>query len=63
MQVLQRRYEKQQVGADEYVKDWIACFQLIHKIIRIEESRNNDDNKDKLIAVGGQQDLYLELMN
>lgn len=57
MQVLQRRYEKQQVEADEYTKDWIACFELISKIIRVEESRNNDDTKDKLIAVGDEQDI------
>ena len=57
MQVLQRRYEKQQVEANEYAKDWIACFELINKIIRVEESRNNDDTKDKLIAVGAEQDI------
>jgi hypothetical protein len=57
MQVLQRRYEKQQVEADQYVKDWIACFELINKIIRVEENRNNDDTKDKLIAVGDEQDI------
>lgn len=57
MQVLQRRYEKQQVEADEYTKDWIACFELINKIIRVEENRNNDDTKDKLIAVGAEQDI------
>ena len=57
MQVLQRRYEKQQVEADEYAKDWITCFELISKIIRVEENRNNDDTKDKLIAVGAEQDI------
>lgn len=57
MQVLQRRYEKQQVEADEYTKDWIACFELISKIIRVEEARNDDDTKDKLIAVGNEQDI------
>ena len=57
IQVLQRRYEKQQVEADEYAKDWIACFELINKIIRVEENRNNDDTKDKLIAVGAEQDI------
>lgn len=57
LQVLQRRYEKQQVEADEYAKDWIACFELINKIIRVEENRNNDDTKDKLIAVGAEQDI------
>lgn len=57
MQVLQRRYEKQQVEADEYVKDWIACFGLISKIIHVEEARNSGDTKDKLIAVGGERDI------
>ena len=57
LQALHRRYEKQQVEADEYAKDWIACFELIHKIIRVEEARNKDDTKDKLIAVGSEQDV------
>jgi len=57
LQALQRRYEKQQVEADEYTKDWIACFELINKIIRIEEARTDDDTKDKLIAVGAEQDV------
>ncbi|MEJ6534881.1 gamma-mobile-trio integrase GmtZ [Pseudoalteromonas lipolytica] len=57
LQALQRRYEKQQVEADEYTKDWIACFELINKIIRVEETRNKDDTKDKLITVGSEQDV------
>jgi hypothetical protein len=57
MQVLQRRYEKQQVDADEYTKDWIACFELIGKIIHVEEARNSGDTKDKMIAVGDEQDI------
>ena len=57
LQTLQRRYEKQQVEADEYAKDWIECFELIQKIIRIEEARNEGDTKDKLIAVGAEQDI------
>ncbi|HFQ4830568.1 TPA: integrase family protein [Vibrio vulnificus] len=57
LQALQRRYEKQQVEADEYAKDWVACFELINKIIRVEEARNEDDTKDKLIAVGSEQDV------
>ncbi|UTZ31513.1 integrase [Vibrio campbellii] len=61
LQALQRRYEKQQVEADEYAKDWIACFGLIQKIIRVEETRNEDDSKDKLIAVGSEQDVSLAL--
>ncbi len=61
LQALQRRYEKQQVEADEYTKDWIACFELINKIIRVEETRNKDDTKDKLIAVGSEQDVSYAL--
>lgn len=57
LQALQRRYEKQQVEADEYAKDWIACFELINKITRVEEARNEDDTKDKLIAIGSEQDV------
>lgn len=57
MQVLQRRYEKQKVEADEYTKDWMACFGLISKIIHVEEARNDDDTKDKMIAVGNEQDI------
>ncbi|MBF9001493.1 gamma-mobile-trio integrase GmtZ [Vibrio nitrifigilis] len=61
LQALQRRWEKQQVEADEYAKDWIASFELINKIIRVEEDRNEDDTKDKLIAVGSEQDVSYAL--
>ncbi|WP_392342170.1 integrase family protein [uncultured Shewanella sp.] len=61
MQVLQRRYEKQQVEADEYTKDWITSVGLIFKINRIEESRNSGDTKDKFIAVGDEQTLRYAL--
>ena len=61
MQALQRRHEKQSVEADEYTKDWIACFELINKIIQVEETRNNEDTKDKLIAVGSTQDINYAL--
>ncbi|MFS1422206.1 integrase family protein [Shewanella sp. 10N.286.48.B5] len=57
LQTLQRRWEKQQVEASEYAEDWVACFELIQKIIRVEEARNEDDAKDKLIAVGSEQDV------
>ncbi len=57
MQALQRRFEKQQVEADEYAKDWIACFELINKIILVEESRAKDVSKNKLVAVGSAQDV------
>lgn len=57
LQALQRRWETQQAEANEYTKDWIACFELINKIIRIEEKRLKEDDKDKLIAVGNEQDI------
>ena len=57
LQTLQRRWEKQRVEASEYAEDWIACFELIQKIICVEEARNDDDTKDKLIAVGSDQDV------
>ncbi|MFB2637717.1 integrase family protein [Shewanella bicestrii] len=57
LQALQRRWEKQRVEADEYTNDWIACFELIYKIIRVEEARKEGDTKDKLIAVGTEQDV------
>ena len=61
IQALQRRYGKQQVEADEYAKDWITCFELINKIIRVEEARTDEDTKDKLIAVGTEQDVSYAL--
>ena len=61
LQTLQRRYEKQQGEADEYAKDWIACFELIQKIIRVEEARTDGETKDKLIAVGAEQDVNYAL--
>ncbi|MGO2343193.1 gamma-mobile-trio integrase GmtZ [Vibrio litoralis] len=57
LQALQRRWEKQQVEADEYAKDLVACFGLISKIMLVEEARNENDTKDKLIAVGSEQDV------
>ena len=57
LQALQRRYEKQQVDADEYTKDLLACFGLISKIMLVEEARKEGDAKDKLIAVGSEQDV------
>ena len=61
LQALQRRYEKQQVEANEYTEDYIACFNLIGKIKQVEESRADDDNKDKLIAVGSEADISFAL--
>lgn len=57
LQTIQRRYEKQLVEANEYTKDWLSCFELIYKIMNVEESRNDGDIKDKLIAVGTEQDV------
>ncbi|HCE1505267.1 TPA: integrase family protein [Vibrio alginolyticus] len=57
LQSLQRRWEKQRVEASEYAEDWITCFELINKIIRVEEARVEGDTKDKLIAVGAEQDI------
>ena len=47
LQALQRRYEKQLVEADEYVKDWIATFNLIRRLIEIEQNRTENDFKNK----------------
>lgn len=57
LQVLERRYEKQRVEADEYVKDYIATFNLINRIIQIENQRCDNDDGQKLIAVGSTDDL------
>jgi hypothetical protein len=57
LEKLQRRYEKQKVDADEYTKDWISCFELINKVVRLEEGRNNNDIKNKFVTVGTEQDL------
>lgn len=61
LQALQRRYEKQQVDANEYAKDFIHCFELINRILCIEEERIDDDTKDKLIAVGSKKDVSQSL--
>ena len=57
LQALQRRYEKQRTEADEYTKDWIATFNLIQRLMHIENGRTSDDTGDKLIAVGSEQDV------
>ena len=54
---LQRRFEKQKVESDEYTKDWISCFGLISKIIQLEENREADNDKNKLIALGNTTDV------
>jgi len=57
LQALQRRYEKQLVEANEYIKDWIATFGLIYRIIEIEQGRTESDTTNKLVAVGSVSDI------
>mgnify|MGYP000047117197 CR=1 FL=1 len=61
LQALERRYEKQRVEADEYAKDYIATFNLINRIIQIENQREDDDEGQKLIAVGSGDDLRVSM--
>ena len=61
LQALERRYEKQRVEADEYAKDYIATFNLINRIIQIENQREDDDEGQKLIAVGSGDDLSVSM--
>ena len=62
LQALQRRYEKQLVEADEYTKDWIATFNLIRRIIEIEQDRIESDTTNKLVAVGSESDIKVGFM-
>jgi hypothetical protein len=57
LQEAERRYDKQIVEADEYTKDFLSCFTLIHRIINIETNRDNGDDFQKLVAVGKQSDI------
>lgn len=57
LQALERRYEKQRVEADEYAKDYIAIFNLINKVVQIENGRTEDDDRQKLVAVGSAEDI------
>ena len=57
LQALERRYERQRVEADEYAKDYIAIFNLINRVVQIENGREEDDDGQKLIAVGSDEDL------
>ncbi|MGE8563033.1 MAG: integrase, partial [Acinetobacter bohemicus] len=59
LQHLNRRHEKQLIESDEYTKDWIATFNLIRRLVEIEQERNEDDNKTKLVAVGSQEDIKI----
>lgn len=58
LQAANRRYEKQLVEADEYAKDMRACFTMIHRIVDIEQNRADDDNRQKLVAVGTLNDIH-----
>ncbi|WP_410950741.1 VPA1269 family protein [Pseudomonas sp. S1(2024)] len=58
LQQAQRRYEKQIKEADEYAKDLISCFQIISKIVSIEEGRDTGDSATKLVAVGSLEDIH-----
>lgn len=57
LQTFQRRYEKQIVEAEEFIKDWIATFGLIRRIIEIEQERTKTDSTNKLVAVGSVNDI------
>tara|TARA_R110002074_G_scaffold258710_1_gene431246 strand:+ start:1546 stop:4164 length:2619 start_codon:yes stop_codon:yes gene_type:complete len=61
LQALERRYEKQRVEADEYAKDYIAIFNLINKVVQIENGRTEDDDRQKLVAVGSSEDLNVSM--
>jgi hypothetical protein len=61
LQVLERRYERQRVEADEHAKDYIALFNLINKVVQIENGRTKDDDRQKLVAVGSAEDLNVSM--
>ncbi|PTB98339.1 integrase, partial [Marinobacter sp. Z-F4-2] len=61
LQALERRYEKQRVEADEYTKDYIAIFNLINKVVQIENGRTESDDRQKLVAVGSAEDLNVSM--
>lgn len=61
LQMLQRRYERQCVEADEYVKDYISCFNLIQRLMDIENNRDKDDKGQKIVAVGTCEDLTISM--
>lgn len=58
LQQAERRYEKQVGEADEYAKDLVACFQLISRLVAIEEGRYDEDDNLKLVAVGTLEDIH-----
>ncbi|MGP5069886.1 MULTISPECIES: gamma-mobile-trio integrase GmtZ [Psychrobacter] len=59
LQELQRRCEKQLVEADEYTKDLIATLNLIYRLVEIEQGRDKDDHKNKIVAVGSKNDIRI----
>lgn len=62
LQALKRRYDKQLVEADESIKDWIATFKLIRRLIEIEKGRSENDTNNKLVAVGSEYDIQVGFM-
>lgn len=61
LQALERRYEKQRAEANEYAMDYIATFNLINRVIQIENGRGGDDEGQKLVAVGSSDDLNVSM--
>lgn len=61
LQKLERRHDKQRVNSDEYVKDYIATFNLIQRLCDTEKERLEGDNKQKMVTVGSDQDLEFAL--
>lgn len=59
LQHFNRRHQKQLIESDEYTKDWIATFNLIRRLVEIEQKRNEDDNQTKLVAVGSEEDIKI----
>lgn len=58
LQQAERRYEKQIGEANEFAKDLVACFQIITRLMEIEEGRDAEDSNMKLIAVGTLEDIH-----
>lgn len=58
MQEAERRLERQKGEANEYASDLVACFQLISKLMQIEEGREDADISSKLVAVGTLEDIH-----
>jgi hypothetical protein len=61
LQALERRYEKQRGEADGYAKDYIATFNLINRVIQIENQREDGDEGQKIIAVGSTEDVEVAM--